>query len=126
MKLLSDPPTLGDRWNSTEIYWLTADGTNVQAMSSRSVAPSNATNRTQAVEKGTWRQTTEYISRYAGPDGDHWFNAIMDIKVPVTVTANISATLPAAVCARTRRVKLDDESETIATATMKRRKNRAR
>lgn len=89
-------PTIGDRWNSSAIYWLTDDGSNVLAMSSRSVASSNATSRTTAIEKGVWRDTPEYISRYAGPDGDHWFAAAMEVANPVVINAPTVSQLPKA------------------------------
>lgn len=97
-------PTLGDRWNSNEIYWLTdknaatteCQTANVCSMKSRSVAPGSAASRTQAIEKGLWSQTPEYVSRYGGPDGDHWFNGAMDVQTAHTISANISSLLPAA------------------------------
>ncbi|MFN8439793.1 MAG: C25 family cysteine peptidase [Caldilineaceae bacterium] len=97
-------PTVGDRWNSNEIYWLTDKNTattecqtaNVCSMKSRSVAPGSAANRTQGVEKGLWSQTPEYISRYGGPDGDHWFNSEMNIQSAHTISPNITSLLPAA------------------------------
>ena len=88
-------PLLGDRWNDNQVYWLTADGSTPLSMGTRSVAPASAASRNQAVEKGYWRKTPEYISRYAGPDGDHWFAATLDVKAQSTFTASFASILPA-------------------------------
>ena len=68
---------VGDRWNATETFWLTVSDQPVhpKQMQVRSVDRPTAPVRTQAVERGVWRQSQVYFSLLAGPDGDHWFAA---------------------------------------------------
>ncbi len=81
-------PTIGDRWNTVEYYWL-SEG-NRLGMESRSVAPAGASTRTTAIEKGIWRDTKLYLSEKAGPDGDHWFHTIMDTDANSPLTDTIT------------------------------------
>ncbi len=72
-------PRVDDRWNLSEVYWLTVDANNGLRMTTRSVAPGAATTTPTAVEKGVWEQNLVYQSNQAGPDGDHWFNTQMEV-----------------------------------------------
>lgn len=72
-------PTVGDRWNLTDMYWLTVETGNGLRMTGRDVTPGNAITTPTAFEKGVWAENINYQSRQAGADGDHWFNATMEI-----------------------------------------------
>lgn len=72
-------PSVGDRWNLSEVYWLTVEANNGLRMATRSVAPGDATATQTAVEKGIWEQNLVYESNQPGPDNDHWFNTQMEV-----------------------------------------------
>jgi hypothetical protein len=72
-------PAPGDRWNSTDIYWLTLGTAPGLRMAGRSVAPGSAPLSGFAFERGVWRDNKLYDSLLAGPDGDHWFATDMRV-----------------------------------------------
>lgn len=67
-------PTIGDRWNTTSIYWLTIGNSAGARMASRSVAPAAAPTRNSAMAQGVWESPKIYDSRSAGADQDYWFH----------------------------------------------------
>ncbi len=67
-------PTIGDRWNTTSIYWLTIGNSAGVRMASRSVAPAAAPMRNSALAQGVWESPKIYDSRSAGADQDYWFH----------------------------------------------------
>ncbi len=67
-------PTIGDRWNTTSIYWLTIGSSAGARMASRSVAPASAPTRNSAMAQGVWESPKIYDSRSAGADQDYWFH----------------------------------------------------
>lgn len=67
-------PTVGDRWNLQELYWLAEGESAGLRMETRAVTPLDAPVRSTAVEEGVWEEYRLYDSRYAGADGDHWFH----------------------------------------------------
>lgn len=77
-------PKVGDRWNLTSVYWLTVAATDGLRMVTRSVAPAGAPSRSDAFEKGSWRDHKLYNSLLAGADGDHWFHK--DLRVATSNT----------------------------------------
>ncbi|MCU0492610.1 MAG: C25 family cysteine peptidase, partial [Chloroflexaceae bacterium] len=92
-------PEPGDRWNSSDVYWLTLDAAPGLRMASRSVAPGGAALRNTALQRGTWRNNTRYDSTTSGPDGDHWFAFNLQAVpngTPATTVITPALTLPAA------------------------------
>lgn len=92
-------PSVGDRWNSTAIYWLTIGTTPGVRMASRSVTPGNATARNSVIEEGVWRDPKFYDSRYGGADQDHWFHTKMisgqnNASTLETITVDVTTHLP--------------------------------
>ena len=71
--------SVGDRWNTTETYWLTSAETNGSIMLDRDVAPGNAVRRDTAWETGIWESNKLYESTTPGIDGDHWFAASLRV-----------------------------------------------
>lgn len=86
-------PTVGDRWNSTDTYWLTADGRQAALRIGASAAPASGSPRTSAYELGTWRRPALYDSEYPGPQQDHWFSGRLSSFNQFQDTARITATL---------------------------------
>lgn len=94
-------PTPGDRWNTTDTYWLTVESTNGLRMSARNAQPGSGTVNmsTTAFEQGVWRNNTIYDPTLPGPDGDHWYAA--DLRTgpgqpAATLSAVLTPTLPLA------------------------------
>jgi len=73
-------PTSGDRWNTTDTYWLTLEATDGLRMGARPVTPAQAPTTQIVFEEGGWVQNREYQSRQAGIDGDHWFHKALEVK----------------------------------------------
>lgn len=69
--------TVGDRWNTESVYWLTVGANPGLRMTTRAVAPAGAQRRSTVWEQGSWQQNQLYESRYAGLDQDHWFHQKM-------------------------------------------------
>ncbi|HEU4326803.1 MAG TPA: C25 family cysteine peptidase, partial [Roseiflexaceae bacterium] len=92
-------PAPGDRWNTTDTYWLTLEQTPGLRMAVRNVAPGEDTpERDTALERGIWRRPAVYDSVRPGPSGDHWFAAWLrpgDVA-PLTATLALSPSLPGA------------------------------
>lgn len=90
LRFYAGPP--GDRWNTTDTYWLTAEGTPGLRMATRSVAPGSAPLSAYVLERGTWRGNTFYDSLLPGPDADHWFAA--DLRTgPGSPAATLTAVI---------------------------------
>ena len=91
-------PSVGNRWNTTSIYWLAAGNTNGLRMATRSIAPANGTVRTSAWEKGEWVANRLYESSLPGADGDHWFHEqmVFSPSTPPTLSISPDASLPRA------------------------------
>lgn len=76
IRFYAPPP--GDRWNQRDTYWLTLAAEPSLRMENRpasSVAGDGLPQRQSAWERGEWYRPAQYVSQYAGPDGDHWFMA---------------------------------------------------
>ncbi len=81
-------PSVGDRWNTTAVYWLVKDGSGPR-MATPGAAASAAPG--QAFERGTWRDNKVYDSMTPGPDGDRWFNAAMTVLPDAPASAQPAA-----------------------------------
>lgn len=70
-------PRPGDRWNSTDTYFVLFSSTNPSPnMASRAVSAMTGSGAPSTViERGLWQNNRIYESLYAGADGDHWFAA---------------------------------------------------
>ncbi len=68
-------PAPGDRWNSTDTYWLTSEQGSGVRITNRAVLPGSALLRTTALEQGVWQDNRLYDTTLPGPDGDHWYAA---------------------------------------------------
>lgn len=83
---------VGDRWNSSQTYWLEAADGSTATIQTRSADCTSAPNA-QAREQGVWRKNVRYDPGLAGIDGDHWF--AYDIKTePMQSSAVATFTLP--------------------------------
>jgi len=93
-------PSVGDRWNVSSTYWLTTQNTGGPRMATRAVAPASAPARATALESGIWTAYQLYDSRYAGFDGDYWYNQKLIDNEGVessdleTVAVPVAGTLP--------------------------------
>jgi hypothetical protein len=67
--------TPGDRWNDADYYWLSSVPGARARITTAVAAPAAAPGKTYT--RGEWIDNLTYDSIYAGPDGDHWFNADM-------------------------------------------------
>jgi hypothetical protein len=89
-------PTVGNRWNTGSIYWLTVGDAPGVRMASRAVTPGSATARDSALEIGYWSAPKLYDSRYAGADGDYWYHqkliANTDSNAPLEAVTIATAT----------------------------------
>ena len=81
-------PEVGDRWNTTAVYWLVKDESGPR-MATPGAAPSAAPG--QAFERGTWRDNKVYDSMTPGHDGDRWFNAAMTVLPDAPASAQPAA-----------------------------------
>jgi hypothetical protein len=87
----------GDRWNSTDTYWLIVSGSNALRMAQRSVPVGTGVLATTAVEARSWRHNALYDSLLPGPHGDHWY--AVDLASgpggpPANWTVQLTNTLP--------------------------------
>ena len=93
-------PTVGDRWNVNSSYWLTTQNAAGARMATRDVTPAGAPVRTNVFERGVWEANQLYESRYAGFDGDNWYNQKLidnegvDASNLESVTVPVSGGLP--------------------------------
>lgn len=94
-------PVVGDRYNTTSVYWLYESGQNGVRMGTRSVDPAGATPRSTALEAGTYNASTEFESTLPGDDDDNFFIKKADTqpdesKAPANVTfaATLAHQLP--------------------------------
>jgi hypothetical protein len=95
LRFYAPPP--GDRWNSTDTYWLTLETAPGLRMATRDARPASDTpSRTTAVERGLWRKPAEYDSKRPGPSGDHWFAGRLSSAggPPITATLDLAPSLP--------------------------------
>ena len=74
-------PAVGDRWNTTSVYWLTFNNSGPARIGTAPAAPAGSPG--QAFERGLWRESRFYNSVYAGPDGDRWFYG--DLQADITI-----------------------------------------
>lgn len=81
-------PGVGDRWNTTSVYWLVKEDGGLR-MATPGAAPSAAPG--QAFERGTWRDNKVYDSMTPGTDQDHWFNAAMTVMPDAPASAQPAA-----------------------------------
>jgi hypothetical protein len=91
-------PTIGDRWNASDTYWLTIEATDGLRMNMRATPPTTAPLRSTALEQGVWRDNQIYDSLLAGVDGDHWFACYLQLCKGVSFIAHVplTPTLPLA------------------------------
>lgn len=94
-------PTVGDRYNTTSVYWLIEANQNGARMGSRSVAPGGAPVRTTALEVGRYQANSEFESTVPGADGDNFFIKKADTRpnenqapADVTFAATLAHQLP--------------------------------
>ncbi|NTW01157.1 MAG: hypothetical protein HGA19_07565 [Oscillochloris sp.] len=88
-------PEPGDRYNSTDTYWLTVESTAGAVMQTADARPTSGSPglTSTALARGTWRTRTFYEPRLPGPDDDHFFAG--ELKTGQTSTiATLSPTLP--------------------------------
>ena len=88
----ADSAGVGDRWNATRVYWLTAEPGDGPRMATRSALPSIAPVRSTAVERGVWEDNRLYESAAPGVDGDHWF--ALKLNADGGSVEDYTATLP--------------------------------
>ena len=86
-------PSVGDRWNTTSLYWLVKEDGGLR-MATSSVTPSAVPG--QAFERGTWRDNKVYDSLTPGADSDHWFNTAMTALPDAPPSALPAALIPIA------------------------------
>lgn len=89
---------VGDRWNRGDVYWLTVELLPGRRMALRYPTPGNPPVSATGIGRGVWRHNQLYDSVQAGPDGDHWFAAELNVEpggTPVTITVPLSPSLPA-------------------------------
>jgi hypothetical protein len=92
--------TPGDRWNQHDLYWLTLSvdpGLRMEIRPAQTTAGESLPQRQSAWERGEWYRPAQYVSQYAGPDGDYWFMA--DLRAgpdlpPIYMTASAPLGLP--------------------------------
>ena len=99
LRFYAPPP--GDRYNSTDTYWLTVEATIGPEIASADARPTGVPRcQDSALARGTWRDSALYDSRVPGPDGDHYFAAEMRVAnappAPDTMMATFSPDLPRA------------------------------
>jgi hypothetical protein len=83
---------MGERWNSTDTYWLIEEAGAGLRMDERTVTPGDAPLRTTAIQTGIWEDNQLYESQMAGMDGDHWFARALQ-AAPVQSSAALTDTL---------------------------------
>lgn len=70
-------PPFHDRWNTTDVYWMSIADTPGQRMPTRQAVQQNTSRHdapaTTAWQQGVWHTNSLYDSKQPGPDGDHWF-----------------------------------------------------
>mgnify|MGYP001026069641 CR=1 FL=1 len=88
LRFFADKP--GNRWSAVSQYWLIADNQNGLRMQMRAVTPAGASERSSAFEQGSWQAKSIYEQGLAGPDGDHWFSALLVAGPGVTADYNLS------------------------------------
>ncbi|MBX0330423.1 hypothetical protein K2Z83_22440 [Oscillochloris sp. ZM17-4] len=97
-------PTPGDRYNSTDTYWLTVEDAAVPTMATVSAPPTGSvTCQSTALGQGAWQTPSLYDPQIPGTDGDHFFAARLRVgsltpvaAPPDVLTATISPDLPRA------------------------------
>jgi hypothetical protein len=79
----------GDRYNSSDVYWLINGG--CPRMQTVSAPGASGSGQTSALERGRHRPANLYYSLQPGNDGDHWFAAEMKQAFPELSTWAIGA-----------------------------------
>ena len=111
-------PSPGDRYNSADTYWLTAEATSGPAISSRNAQPTGVPPcQGTAMAHGTWRLNARYDSRLPGPDGDHYFSAELKVANAQPATDTLTATLSPDLPRATGQITLTLSGASIFTAT---------
>lgn len=97
-------PAPGDRWNTTDTYWLVAaPGSTPLRIATEPRAAGSGLALANARQSGIWRSPSIYASRLPGPRGDHWFSLDMRANPPdqpggtpylTTATVPFTPTLP--------------------------------
>lgn len=94
LRFYAPPP--GDRWNTTDVYWLTSSTGSRARMVTLPEGP--ASQDGVAYTRGVWLENLVYDSVYAGHDADHWFHADMRTDPTMSAltapTATVSAPSP--------------------------------
>lgn len=97
-KLRFYAPKVGDRWNLTEVYWLTVESVDGLRMAVRAATPAGASGRSDAFEQGAWADYKLYNSLLPGANGEHWFHTDLRVATssaePVGVSLSQSNRLP--------------------------------
>lgn len=93
VRFYAPPP--GDRWNKTDLYWLTVQ-TAGQRMALQNASVITLSTVSNALEYGVWKNDSIYDSQRPGPDADHWFSLFLAASagVPARATVNLTSTLP--------------------------------
>lgn len=87
LRFYAPPP--GDRWNTSDTYWLTLGDTTGLRMANRpalSEAAANLPITEAGWESGRWSAPTLYDSTLPGADRDHWFAADLRSGPEMTTT----------------------------------------
>ena len=97
-------PAPGDRWNTTDTYWLVAaPGSTPPRIATEPRAAGSGPVLANARQSGIWRNPSIYASRLPGPRGEHWFSLDMRANPPdqpggppylTTATVPFTPTLP--------------------------------
>ncbi|NTV62634.1 MAG: hypothetical protein HGA65_03730 [Oscillochloris sp.] len=86
-------PMPGDRYNSTDTYWLTVEAAVSPTIEQRSTVYSGSVPcQSTALGRGIWRVNTFYDPRLAGPDSDHFFGS--ELKPSDTASPTFRSELP--------------------------------
>ena len=93
-------PYVGDRFNTTSVYWLSYEGTSGARMTTAPKTVGTAPASSQALERGQWFAKTLYNSLFPGDDDDHFFAGKTQASYPVPsanspVNFNLNGILPA-------------------------------
>jgi hypothetical protein len=100
LRFYAPPP--GDRWNTTDTYWLklAAESPAHARITTRDVSADPALPPVSHVyEAITWQQPQRYVSTDAGLDGDHWFSTELNAVAGAVLTdarMTLNSNLPAA------------------------------
>jgi hypothetical protein len=82
----------GDRWNSTDTFWLTLESSAGARMSTQPAIAFGPATRI-AIVRGIWQRDSVYDSLLPGTDADHWFSGRLDVSKPA-INAMLHSALP--------------------------------